>query len=107
MLSSAEARVKLEQCGVDRPFVDPALSNSPRVYRTFLQRAEAGGLIEYRLTPVVEQVGVLQLPKRVECTDLFWMHAGVTAGFAMLATCHLLLAVCSVTLNVLQHVLMT
>ena len=64
LLSSAEARVKLEQCGVERPFVDPAFANSPRVYRTCLQRAEAGGLIEYRLTPADEQVGVFAVPKK-------------------------------------------
>lgn len=63
LLNVDEARSQLEKCGVRQPYSDPRL-REPRVYREFVKRLLAAGLVELTTTEPVERVETFFVGKK-------------------------------------------
>lgn len=63
LLPPETASIRLEACGVDRPYMDPMLRQGKQ-YHGFLRRLYASSLIDYSVKPGREQIGLFFVTKK-------------------------------------------
>ena len=63
ILAEGDVRVLKAELGLKKPYVDPALRGSPKLYADFCRKLDASGLIEFRET-FTEQVGAFTVWKK-------------------------------------------
>ena len=63
ILAEGDVRVLKAELGLKKPYVDPALRGSPKLYADFCRKLNASGLIEFRET-FTEQVGAFMVWKK-------------------------------------------
>lgn len=63
LLPPETASIRLEACGVDRPYMDPMLRQG-KSYHGFLKRLHASSLVDYSVRPGREQIGLFFVTKK-------------------------------------------